>query len=129
MRVNVLVIDDDPAIRELVTEVLDEEGYAALSAPQGAAALALMDGRSPDTPDLILLDMRMPVMNGWTFVRKYRQRPGRHAPIVMMTAAHDAAQWASEIEADAVLSKPFDLNDLLTVVAQFARYPGSPISA
>jgi two-component system, chemotaxis family, chemotaxis protein CheY len=115
---HIVVVEDDHSIREIVTAVLEEEGHEVLQAPDGAIALAVLDRRSPD---VILLDMRMPVMDGWTFARAYRQRPGHHAPIVLMTAAHDAAQWAQEIEADAVLPKPFALEELVTVVEQFAR--------
>jgi two-component system chemotaxis response regulator CheY len=71
------------------------------------------------TPGLIVLDMRMPVMNGWEFARRYRARPGPHAPIICVTAAPDAAAVAArgaQIGAVASLSKPFDLEELLAVV-------------
>jgi CheY-like chemotaxis protein len=70
-------------------------------------------------PDVILLDMKMPVMDGWELARVYRQSPGRHAPIVVMTAARDAAQRAAEVAADGHLAKPFDLDDLFRVVDQY----------
>jgi CheY-like chemotaxis protein len=70
-------------------------------------------------PGLILLDMRMPVMNGWEFAREYRARHGRAAPIVVVTAAEDARARAQEIGADAWLEKPFDLDDVVRMVAQF----------
>jgi two-component system, chemotaxis family, chemotaxis protein CheY len=114
----VMVVEDEPAIRELVAEVLGDEGYAVLTAAHGAAALGLLDQHHPD---VILLDMRMPVMDGWTFARAYRQRPAPHAPIVIMSAATDAQQWASEVEAQAVMPKPFDLEALVVTVDRYFR--------
>jgi len=108
----ILVVDDDPSIRATVTEILELELYDVRSAPNGAAALRAV---TEDPPALVLLDMRMPVMDGWTFARTLRDR-GDSTPIVVMTAAKDARVWAKEIQADAYLSKPFELDDLLGVV-------------
>src|SRR5947209_7717073 len=115
---HVLVIDDDEGIRETLRMVLEIEGYEVLEAPNGAAALAVLERVQPA---VILLDMRMPGMDGWEFARHYRARPGPHAPIVVVTAAANAQQWATEVQADAWLPKPFDLDQLLTAVAQLAR--------
>jgi two-component system, chemotaxis family, chemotaxis protein CheY len=115
----VLVVDDDEGIREFITEVLVEEGYAVVTAAHGAAALDLLGQHSPS---LILLDMKMPVMDGWEFARRYHERPAPHAPVVVITAAQDARQRAADINASAVIGKPFDLSDLIdTVEAQIAR--------
>jgi two-component system, chemotaxis family, chemotaxis protein CheY len=114
----ILVVDDDQGIGEFVGMALSDDGYVVQTALHGAAAIELI-GRQ--APDVILLDMRMPIMDGWEFARRYRERPGPHAPIVVMTAARDAATRASEIEADGVLAKPFDLDALLEIVAHFAR--------
>jgi len=70
-------------------------------------------------PDVILLDMKMPVMDGWEFARVYRAAPGQHAPIVVVTAAADAAGRAAEVAADGHLPKPFDLDDLFRVVDEY----------
>ena len=110
---SILVVEDDQEIRDFLALVLEGEGYAVRTAPNGAVALELIDEQ---TPELILLDMRMPVMDGWAFVPAYRGQPGPHAPIVVLTAARDAAQTASEVQADAHLGKPFNLDDLLAVV-------------
>ena len=109
----ILVVEDDQEIRDFLALVLEGEGYAVRTAPNGAVALELIR-EAP--PQLILLDMRMPVMDGWTFVRAYRSQPGPHAPIVVQTAARDAQQTAREVQADGYLGKPFDLKDLLAVV-------------
>jgi CheY-like chemotaxis protein len=109
----VLVVDDDDSIRQVVVAALQDEGYAVLEAHHGAAAL---DRLARHRVDLILLDMRMPVMNGWEFARAYGQRPGPHAPIITMTAATDAGRWGAEIGADTILGKPFDIDELLRAV-------------
>ncbi len=62
----------------------------------------------------------MPVMDGWQFARAYRRRPGPHAPIVVVTAARDAAERAAEIQAEDVLPKPFRVDDLLRVVGRYS---------
>jgi CheY-like chemotaxis protein len=120
----ILVVDDDSVIRGYIAETLGDEGYEAATAPNGAVALRLIErdraeGRLP--PDLILLDMRMPVMDGWTFARAYREMPGPHAPIVVITAAHDALDRANEVGAFGVLPKPFDLDELLDEVERCFR--------
>lgn len=113
----ILVVDDDQGIRDFVGMALTDEGYDVVTAPHGAAALELATARAPS---VILLDMRMPIMDGWEFARVYRQRPGPHAPIVVFTAARDAQERAAQIAADGVLPKPFDLTELLTVVGRHA---------
>ena len=116
----ILVVDDEP-LRRLLCWTLTDEGYAVTAAPDGAAALALVHAVPPG---LILLDMRMPVMDGWAFARRYRARPGPHAPIICVTAAADAAAVAArgaQIGAVASLGKPFDLDELLALVRRYLR--------
>ncbi len=110
----ILIVEDDESIRDLVHMTLCDEGYDVVTAPHGAAALDILE---ESRPDFILLDMCMPVMDGWEFSRAYRQTPGLHAPIAVLTAAHQAASPAAEIEADGYLAKPFDLDDLLDMVS------------
>ena len=109
----ILVVEDDDNIRELVDVILSGAGYEVVTAPDGAAALQIIGSARPD---LVLLDMRMPVMDGWEFARQYRARPEPHAPIVVLTAARDAAQRAAEIHANGYLGKPFDMASLLNLV-------------
>lgn len=113
----ILVVDDDPSIRDLIAMALADQGYDVEAAPHGAAALEIV---GHTLPSIILLDMRMPVMDGWEFARAYRSKPGPHAPIIVLTAARDAGQRAREIRADGFLGKPFDLDDLLSLVAHHA---------
>ena len=117
----VLVVDDDAAIRAVVVAVLRDEGYAVAQAADGAAALAATRAAPPR---LILLDLRMPVMTGWEFARRYRALPGPHAPIVCVTAAVDAAALGAQLGAAAALGKPFTLDDLVAIVARHAGPPG-----
>jgi two-component system, chemotaxis family, chemotaxis protein CheY len=114
----VLIVEDDDGIRDLVDLVLSSAGYEILTASDGAAALQVV---GTTHPDLVLLDMRMPVMDGWEFARRYRAGPEPHAPIVVMTAARDAAQRAAEIDANGYLGKPFDVSELLALVGHLAR--------
>ena len=115
----ILVVDDDPSILDMVAEILDFEGYAVRTATNGAEALEVVE-QVP--PSLVLLDMRMPVLDGWGFARALKAR-GVRIPIVVMTAAKDARRWAEEIGAQAYLAKPFELPDLLTVVGRLRPGP------
>ena len=108
----VMVVDDEPHIRATVTEMLEAEGYDVVEAANGAEALAAIE---VTPPDLVLLDMRMPVLDGWGFASELRRR-GHPVPIVVMTAARDAARWASEITAAAFVAKPCGLDDLISAV-------------
>jgi CheY-like chemotaxis protein len=112
----VLVVDDDDASRDVIGLLLSDEGFPVATAANGLEALARVDENSPS---LILLDMRMPVMDGWEFARAYRARPGRHAPIVVITAAPSARDRMKEIQAAGFLAKPFDLSDLIQIVQRF----------
>jgi CheY-like chemotaxis protein len=116
----VLVVDDDEGIRELVAMALSSAGYDVMSAPDGAAALELL---ATSQPAVILLDMLMPKVDGWEFARLYEQRPGPHAPIIVLTAARDAQARAAEIKADAWLAKPFHLDELFACVEHYAMQP------
>ncbi len=112
----ILVIDDDESILEMIDVALSFEGYQVETAPHGMAALERLGHLQPD---LILLDMRMPMMDGWEFSRRYRELDGRRAPIVVLTADRDAAESAAGVNADGFLSKPFDLTELLRVVERY----------
>lgn len=108
----VLVVDDEPDIRATVSAMLEIEGYRVMEATNGADALAAVERGAPD---LILLDMRMPVLDGWGFADELRRR-GLRIPIVVMTAARDAATWAAEIAASDYLAKPFGFDDLISAI-------------
>jgi two-component system chemotaxis response regulator CheY len=111
----ILVVDDDPTILATVSEVLDMEGFAVMTATNGAEALVAID---QTVPSLVLLDMRMPVLDGWGFMRAVRER-GLILTVVVMTAAADARRWGREIGAEGVLAKPFDIDELVRAVQQW----------
>jgi CheY-like chemotaxis protein len=113
-----MVVDDDEDIRALLHFALQAEGYAVLEADNGASALALL-GKT--APDLILLDMKMPVMDGWAFAKAYASQPGPKAPIVVCTAALEGEKRSKDIKADGLLGKPFALSDLFEKVELLAR--------
>lgn len=112
--VHVLVVDDEPDIRATVSAMLEIEGYGVTEAANGADALHRVEEHPPD---VILLDMRMPVLDGWGFAAELRRR-GHRTPIVVMTAARDAAHWAGEIAAAAFVAKPFGFDDLISAVEE-----------
>lgn len=113
----VLVVDDDESIREFVEFALTEEGYAVMSACDAQAGLDILRAVRPA---LILLDMRMPGMDGAAFVKAYRNMPGPHAPIVVTSAARFEWEPAPDLAVAGHLDKPFDLDDLLAVVERHA---------
>ena len=108
----ILVVDDDQAIRSTVSDILSLEGYPVETASNGEEALEVLER---EEPSLVLLDMRMPVMDGWGFARTVSER-GIKVPILVMTAAQSAKAWAEEVNADGYLAKPFELLDLLDSV-------------
>ena len=116
MALDILIVDDERDIRDLVSGVLSDEGYECRTAGDSTAALNAIDERRPS---LVLLDMRMPVLDGWGFARVLRES-GVRVPIIVMTAAQDAGRWAREIGAQGYIAKPFDLADLLSQVEQHA---------
>lgn len=108
----VLVVDDDRSIRRLVVEILRDEGFEPTPCENGSDALDYL-GRGG--ADLVLLDMRMPVMDGWEFAAEMQRRK-IDIPIVVMTASANARAWAQEISARGFVPKPFDLDDLVGAV-------------
>jgi CheY-like chemotaxis protein len=118
----VLVVEDDPDLRQALRTVLESESYEILVAEHGEDALAqIVD----ITPDVILLDMRMPRMDGWAFADRYRQMPGPHAPIIVISAAADAARNATEIGAAGYVPKPFEIARLLAAIDRCGVAPGA----
>jgi CheY-like chemotaxis protein len=114
---SVLVVDDDASIRSVVGEALDLLGYRVLVAADGAEALVVLEHEQPCA---VLLDMRMPVLDGWGFAREARRR-GHRFPIAVMTAAANAQTWCDEVNGDACLAKPFDVSTLFDTVDRLCR--------
>src|SRR3954447_15359593 len=106
----VLVVEDDGALRTVLAEILTWEGYAVATASHGEDALGCFaHGLSPA---LILTDLLMPVMDGWTLVRELQSR-GDLTPILLLGASTELATWAAELGVAGWVQKPFALDDLL----------------
>lgn len=112
----VLVVDDDPDIRELLVSVLSDDGYEAASARDGRDALEVLDRWRAD---VILLDLMMPVMDGWTFAARMKEK--WTIPIVVLSAATEVKKHAAQLGAVDVIPKPFDIETLLPLIARVAR--------
>jgi CheY-like chemotaxis protein len=115
MTARVLVVEDDPDLAALEADVLLERGHAVEIASNGREALEAVERAAPD---LIVLDMKMPVMGGREFAEEYRRREPKAAPIVVVTAADDAQRRAAEVGASAWIGKPFDPEALVDKVAR-----------
>jgi len=113
---HILVVEDDRDIREAVVEVLEEEGYGVSTAGDGAQALRVLD-ESEQQPDLILLDLMMPNMNGFEF-RQHQLANAKHAliPVAVLTADGQALRKAEELHVNGLVQKPVKIQPLLDTV-------------
>jgi len=111
----VLVVDDNPEIRSSLEEVLGEEGYAVVGVADGQEALDYLTAN--EEPRVILLDLMMPVMDGWQFRAEQKKNPKlANIPVIVISAMADAAQ---DIGAERVLSKPLSPEILLRAVKDY----------
>lgn len=112
----VLVVDDDIAIRQALEMVMTDQGLRCLGLPDGQRALDFL--RSPEPlPDLIMLDVMMPIMNGWEFRRAQLMDPVLAAvPTILLTAATETAHYLAEFRIQEMLRKPVDLDTLFAAI-------------
>jgi CheY-like chemotaxis protein len=113
----VLVVDDDPDVRHLTESLLSGHGYRVMLAEHGRDAIQRLRERCPD---LIVLDLNMPVMDGWGFRAEQRYLPdatSAAAPVLVLSGKDDAATHAGRLGAVGVIKKPFDPDDLLAAVS------------
>lgn len=111
----VLVVDDEPMVRETLGQVLTDEGYVVDLAVDGETALERVHAARPDA---ILLDLMMPGMNGRQFLQALRAEPAyARVPVIVMTAVHGLEVNMATLGASEVVEKPFDVDDLLNKVA------------
>ena len=115
----ILIVEDDPTILQVLSEFLEDEGYTVQVAKNGAIALELL--KKYGVPHLILLDMMIPVMNGWEFAAEFIDKFDHLCPIIVMTAAADAELRAKDISAIGWIDKPFNLNKLLELIKKHER--------
>ncbi len=108
----VLVMDDDEAILEFITMALADEGYEVAAAENGAVGIACVRRAQPD---LIILDMRMPVMDGEGFLAAYDAGNFPLVPIIALSAGNAFAQGTGQ-QITAAFNKPFDLSELLNCI-------------
>ena len=112
----ILVVDDDPSIQGFLAEALTDEGYEVRTAANGREALAIL---REWRPDLILLDLMMPEMDGWAFRGEQRVMPGvSDVPVIVLSAARDLNAKTRDLDPAEVFSKPFDLEALLGTISR-----------
>jgi CheY-like chemotaxis protein len=120
---NVLIVEDDPEMREMLTRLLTTQGFYAVGAEDGLEALHLLRTvrhRGPQTPCLVLLDLTMPRLGGDGFRRAQLNDPIiAGVPVAVMSGALDARQRAETLGAVATLTKPIDLDVLIEVVRRY----------
>ena len=128
-RESVLIIEDDAEIREMLSSLLAEEGFAVSTAPDGRAALdQLRNAARP--PELIVLDLMMPTMDGYQFREAQVADPKlRHIPVVVLTALSPGETARRAIDAARILHKPIDLTELLDVVERVRSPETRAVSA
>ena len=118
----VLVVEDDTSIRDTLELALTVQGYEVATAANGRDAMALLRrGR----PDLIVLDLMIPVMDGWNFRVEQRRAGYDDVPVLVLTASRNAADSNDALGAAERLQKPFDLRHLLDTISRLAQQ-GSP---
>lgn len=110
-----LVVEDDVDIRDAMVAILEGDGYEVRTAPNGAAALQQLQGG--DRPCLILLDLTMPIMDGWTFCREKDRDPAfADIPVLVVSAIADRDPRNACVRAVDHLAKPVDVGKLLAAV-------------
>ncbi len=120
--VDVLVVDDDRVLADLLTNFLEDEGYVVRVASNGQDALDLVRERPPD---MILMDIQMPVMDGYTCCRRLRGvEATARIPIIVMSANAARAAVQAELGIEEFLGKPFDLNELMRRVRKLTLRSG-----
>jgi CheY-like chemotaxis protein len=116
----VLIVEDDADLRDMMAQLLALEGFRAHAAANGLEALEYL--KKGDHPELILLDLMMPVMDGWEFRRRIAQDPAlAPLPVVVLSALDEPR--AADVDGVAFLKKPLDFDRLLDIVRRYCRHP------
>ncbi|GAC1363443.1 MAG: hypothetical protein NVSMB38_45640 [Ktedonobacteraceae bacterium] len=113
---HILVAEDDPGIGDILQLMLEEAGYAVQLQVDGQAVQVMQE----PFPDLVLLDIRLSGTDGRRICRHLkRQEATQHIPIILLSAHKDMQQMAEDAGADGFLAKPFEMQDLLTLVTTY----------
>lgn len=114
----ILIVEDDADLREMMAQLLSLEGFRAAAVANGREALQYLGGK--DAPQVILLDLMMPVMDGWEFRRHQQADPHlADVPVIVLSALDQAR--AADLDAAAFLKKPLDFDRLLELVRQYCE--------
>jgi CheY-like chemotaxis protein len=112
----VLIVEDEDSIREVIRDVLEDRGFRVTAARNGAEALRMLD---TIRPDVLVLDLLMPVMHGWDFMESYVEKTdGRALPIVVVSVNPALPRSFNRFGVRQVVSKPFDVDVLIDAVEQ-----------
>ena len=116
VRSPVLIVEDDADLREMMAQLLALEGFQTVTVANGREALDYLQGTA--TPDLILLDLMMPVMDGWEFRRQQQADPSlSQVPVIVLSAVDQSR--AADVNAAAFLKKPLDFDRLIRLVRTY----------
>jgi CheY-like chemotaxis protein len=116
----VLIVEDDADLREMMAQLLALEGYRAKTVANGQEALDYL--KQEGVPELILLDLMMPVMDGWEFRRRLAEDPALASLPVVVLSALDQAR-AADVDGVAFLKKPLDFDRLVELVRRYCHHP------
>ncbi|WP_316809361.1 response regulator [Pedobacter agri] len=116
MAKKILICDDDPGILDLMEIILEETGHKIISEQNSLKVSTLIE---KEIPDLVILDLWMPLVSGDQLLEKIRKNPHTRAiPVIVMSASRDGEQIAKKAGASAYIPKPFDINDLMSMIEQ-----------
>lgn len=120
----ILVIEDDRDIRESLLQLFEIEGYASEGVSHGEDAMRLLAQEGRPHPDLIILDLMMPVMNGYEFrTLQLKNSELSKIPTIIISAGTDLEQQAGELKAQAYIRKPTNIEELMEIVGRFVKKP------
>lgn len=124
----ILIADDEPALRALLRTNLSFEGFETLTASNGEEALKVI---REEAPDVVLLDVMMPVMDGWQVLEELSRSQNRHARVILVTAkaSAEAQLQGWELGCDEYLTKPFDLDVMIERIAEVSDRDDSATEA
>lgn len=116
----ILIVEDDPAIRDALTQLLEDEGYPVVGVANGQEAIEHL--RTAERPHLILLDLMMPVMNGMQFLQAQQHDAAiAGIPVIVLSAVNNIEQKVSSFPVQGFLRKPITFTSLFTIVEQYCN--------